>query len=75
MICTVFFFYCALDLVREQTTFGRKADCNISDLIAKTRLQEISNIHFSIIKDDVNDPLCPIFLEVRTSENDLIVFI
>ncbi|XP_055324938.1 myosin light chain kinase A-like [Sitodiplosis mosellana] len=52
-----------LDLVKERTTFGRKGDCSVSDYIHESKINEISGIHFSIVKTDVNNALCPIFIE------------
>ncbi|XP_031620764.1 ovarian-specific serine/threonine-protein kinase Lok-like [Contarinia nasturtii] len=58
------------DLVKERTTIGRKGDLNVCGLINDTRdnipndrLKEISSIHFSITKEDVNDQYCPVIIE------------
>lgn len=55
-----------IELVQEKTTFGRHNDCNfnVNDLLESSRTNEISNIHFSIIKNNIDDPLSPVFLEV-----------
>lgn len=60
-------FVTHVELVNEKTTFGRKGDCNISDLI-DNRLTEISNTHFSIIKN-IKDHHSPVFLEVNLCSN------
>lgn len=52
-----------LELVNETTSFGRKGDCNISGDV-DNRLQEISAIHFTITKTDLNNAFSPVFLEV-----------
>lgn len=68
--CIVIFrkFFLNIELVQDRTTFGRSGECNISDLIDPKRISEISNIHFTITKNNVKDALCPVFLEVKSNE-------
>lgn len=56
-----------LDLVNEITTFGRKGDCDISDVIDKSKLCDVSSIHFTIHKNNGANSVSPVFLEVRTT--------
>lgn len=61
------FSHIHLDLVNEVTTFGRKADCDISKWIDKNKLTDVSNIHFTIRKKNEENSLSPVFLEVNDS--------
>lgn len=64
MIIFNFYYVFHIELIQERITFGREGDCNISNFIEPQKVNEISSIHFSIVKKYTNDPMCPAFIGV-----------
>lgn len=51
-----------LDLVQEKTTIGRHC---VEEFDVRGNLEGVSANHFTIIKNNTNDALSPVFLEVK----------
>lgn len=64
-----FIIYMNPELVQERISFGRNGEYDFSEFIDAKKLGEISAVHFTIIKNNVSDPLCPVFLEVSSHHN------
>lgn len=65
-----------LDLTKDVVKFGRKGvDICVADLgvFPEKKIGEVSNIHFTLRKNNVHEAFCPVFLEVSAFNVDFIV--
>lgn len=67
-IAIEFDVYLHIELKKEKCFIGRcqkKTEICVSDLKKDDRFEEVSAVHCSLIKDVIDDPYSPVFIEVK----------